>query len=104
MDARQREPAALPIKAEGAPVGDERNRSPRPVQVFGRGARRTDEINFRNQRAAGVLCPEQDYLRDEVIEVRGTERAGKPHLRLVRIADAHQIDVAGTVYLSAGEE
>ena len=51
-----------------------------------------------------MLDAEQDYFRHDVIQIGGTERAGKTHLRMLVVADGDEVDVALAVDLAAGEE
>src|SRR5262245_11909850 len=51
-----------------------------------------------------MLGAEKDYLRDDVIEMSRTERAGKSHLWMRVIPGAHQVDIAAAINLSAREE
>jgi len=57
-----------------------------------------------HQRAPRMLDAEQDHLGHHVIKVSRAERAWKPRLRMIVIADADQVDIAFTVDLAAGQK
>src|SRR5215472_9053728 len=104
MHARKHEAPSLPLEAEQAAIGDERDRPAGAMPVIRARSRRADEIDLCDQRATAVLEPEQDHLGHDVIEVGGTERARKTHRRVRVVADADEVDVALAVDLSAREE
>src|SRR5580704_7238055 len=87
MDARQRKSPARVIETEKAAIGHERNWTAWSIDVVDAAARRTDETDLWNERAARMLGTEQDQLRHDVVEVGGAERAGKTHLGVIVVAD-----------------
>src|SRR6185437_7889201 len=96
-------PARL-VEAEDAAVGDKPDRPARPIDIIGTRARRADEADARHQGAARMFGAKQDDLRHHVVKMRRAERTWKTHLRMVVLADAHQVDVAFAVDLAARQE
>src|SRR5262249_10211945 len=68
-------------KSKSTAIGHQTYRAPRPKNIFVIDAGRADEIDLRNERAAGMLGAKQDYFGHDIIKVGGTERAGEPNLR-----------------------
>jgi hypothetical protein len=104
MYAGETEAPLRAVEIEQAAVGDQRDRPAGAKDIFGAAARRADEIDFGHQRAARVLDAEQDYFWHDVIQIGGTERAGKTHLRMLVFANGDEVDVALAVDLAAREE
>jgi acyl-CoA-binding protein len=81
MHAGEADAPQRAVEFEQTAVGDQRDRAPGAIDIFGAAAWRADEIDFGHQRAARVIDAEQDYFRYDA-EIGGTERAGKTHRRV----------------------
>src|SRR5450432_3062593 len=92
------------IEAKHTAVGDQRDRSAIAKYILRACPRRADEAHFRNQRAARMFGAEQDDLGHDVVEIGRAERPRKTHLRVLILADAHEIDVSFAVDFAAGKE
>src|SRR5579885_1341549 len=104
MEAFEAEAPALAVEGEDAAIGDERDGAARPIDARRARARRADEIDLVDERAARMLEAEENDARHDVIEIGRAEGARKAHLRRRIIADRDEIDVGGAVDLSAREE
>src|SRR5690242_13450493 len=104
MNARQLKAPARAIEREQATIGYERNGTARARDIVRTAAGRADEIDFRHQRAARMFDTKQNDARHHIVKVSRPERAGKPRLGFLIVADADQIDVAFAVDLAAGKE